>query len=139
MDTITLGTGILRWSRHERITDRYGTVNLDHAPDGADFDPTRFDTAPIGTRGRLVAVILCTRRSPHCGDWARGFAPTTPAVGEEITLGVGTLIVTDSDHGRTEIGLTPDDGRTHDWLAPEALYRCHSQTVRLELRPDRQR
>jgi hypothetical protein len=139
MDTIALGTGILRWSRHERITDRYGTVNLDNAPDGADFDPARFDTAPIGTRGRLVAVILRTRRSPHCGDLARGFGPTTPAVGEEVTLGVGTLIVTDSDHGRTEIGLAPDDGRTHDWLTPEALYRCHSQTVRLELRPDGQR
>lgn len=99
MDTITLGTGILNWSRHERITDRYGTVHLNHAPDGADFDPAPFDTVPVGTRGQLVAVILRARRSTHCADLARGLAPTTPAVGEEVTLGVGTLIVAGSDHG----------------------------------------
>lgn len=138
METTVLGTGALSWRTHERQTDRYGTINLDRAPHSADFDPIPFTTAPTGTRGRLVAVVLTARRSPHCGDWARGIAPTTPIVGDEITLGTGTLIVEQSAHGTTEIGLTPDDGRRHDWLDPHALYRCHSQTVRLELRPDQQ-
>ncbi|KAA2253298.1 hypothetical protein F0L68_33345 [Solihabitans fulvus] len=136
MDSIVLGTGILRWQRYERQTDRYGTVNLDRAPYGESVDLTPFDTAPVGTRGRLVAVIVDTRRSPHCGDLARGITPTTPQAGEEITLGTGTLFVQEFDHGSTEIGLAPDDDRYEDWLDPQALYRCHSQTVRLELRSD---
>lgn len=59
-----------------------------------------------------------------------------PTVGDQITLGTGTLFVAASPDGITEIGLTPDDARAHDWLDPHALYRCHSQTVRLEFRPD---
>ncbi|MEV6603483.1 hypothetical protein [Kutzneria sp. NPDC051319] len=83
----------------------------------------------------MVAVILDTRASPHCGDLARGLSPHTPTVGDEIALGTGTLFTEDTDAVITEIGLRPDDGPTHDWLNPEALYRCHSQTVRLELHP----
>jgi hypothetical protein len=57
-------------------------------------------------------------------------------VGEEITLGSGTLFTeTDPDTGLpTAVGLAPDDGRDEDWFDPRALYRCHDQTVRLELR-----
>ena len=79
-----------------------------------------------------------TRRSGHCGDIARSLAPVTPSVGEEITLGAGTLFTdTDADLGLpTAVGLAPDDHRDTDWLDPRALYRCHNQTVRLELRID---
>lgn len=131
-DTTILGTGILRWATDERITDRYGTVTLDRALAGHPTDLTVFTTAPIGARGRLVAVILRTRPSPHCGDLVRGLAPTTPTVGEQIALGTGTLIRGQTLHEGTEIGLAPDDGRDHDWLDPHALYRCHNQIVRLE-------
>lgn len=117
MDTIALGTGILRWSRHERIADRYGTVNLDHAPDGADFDPTRFDTAPIGTRGRLIAVILCTRPLPALWGLGARVSPPPPAVRR---LG-GQPVV-----GAAVVGCEADLG-----AAVVGVGDCHSQTVRL--------
>jgi hypothetical protein len=42
---------------------------------------------------------------------------------------------TDPDLGiPNAVGLAPDDRRHADWLDPRALYRCHNQTVRLELR-----
>ncbi|WP_030472510.1 hypothetical protein [Lentzea aerocolonigenes] len=42
---------------------------------------------------------------------------------------------TDADLGvPTAVGLAPDDDRDTDWLDPRALYRCHNQTVRLEVR-----
>ncbi len=138
MDNIVLGTGVLNWHPDERRTDRYGTVYLNRAPDDHTFDPVRFDDPPVGTRGRLVAVILATRPSFHVGDWSRGHTPTTPTAGEEITLGTGTVFVEPSRYGTTEIGLRPDDDRDTAWLDPAALYRCHEQTVRLELRPDGQ-
>ncbi|SFQ74430.1 hypothetical protein SAMN05421810_1185 [Amycolatopsis arida] len=134
---VELGRGQLWWPRFERQTDRYGTVLLCTGPDGEDY--ASFESAPVGTRGQLVAVVLETRPSVHCGDLARGLAPTTPAVGEEITLGAGTVFTeTDPDTGRpTAIGMAPDDGRDEDWLDPRALYRCHNQTVRLEFRAAR--
>jgi hypothetical protein len=135
MDIIVLGTGILLWPSHERISDRYGTVTLDSAPDGRGRTPAAFTDPPLGTHGRMVAVVLDTRHSPHCGDLVRGLRPRTPTVGDEVALGIGTLFTEDIGPVITEIGLRPDDDRAHDWLAPEALYRCHSQTVRLELRP----
>jgi hypothetical protein len=134
MDTIVLGTGVLLWPRHERISDRYATVTLHHAPNDRDRTPAAFADPPLGTHGRMVAVILDTRHSPHCGDLVRGLRPRTPTVGDEVALGTGTLFTEDIGPVITEIGLRPDDDRTCDWLNPEALYRCHSQTVRLELR-----
>ena len=128
-----IGIGILYWPRDERISDRYGAVTLDRAI-GSDAR-VPFDAVPIGARGRLIAVILATRPSLHCGDLARGIVPTTPTVGDQITLGTGTLFATTSPGSPTEIGLVPDDGRAHDWLDPHMLYRCHSQTVRLEFHP----
>jgi hypothetical protein len=133
MDTIVPGTGILLWPSHERISDRYGTITLDRSPDGRGT-PAAFTDPPLGTHGRMVAVILDTRHSPHCGDLVRGLSPLTPMIGDEIALGTGTLFTEDTGPVITEIGLRPDDDRTCDWLNPEALYRCHSQTVRLELR-----
>jgi hypothetical protein len=135
-ETIQLGLGQLWWPRSERQTDRYGTVFLLTGPDADTYVP--FENAPVGQRGRLVAVVVETRRSGHCGDIARSLAPTTPTVGEEITLGTGTLFTeTDTDLGEpTAVGLVPDDHRDTDWLDPRALYRCHNQTVRLGLRTD---
>lgn len=136
-EVVDLGHGELSWPRFERQTDRYGTVLLRTGPDGEDYVP--FDSAPVGARGQLVAVVLETRRPVHCGDLARGLMPSIPAVGEVITLGSGTLFTeTNPDTGLpSSVGLTPDDGREEDWLDPRSLYRCHSQTVRLELHTDR--
>ncbi len=132
--TIELGQGQLWWPRFERQSDRYGTVFLLTGPDAEDY--VSFENAPVGQPGRLVAIVVETRRSEHCGDIARSLAPVTPTVGEEITLGAGTLFTdTDADLGiPTAVGLAPDDNRDADWLDPRALYRCHNQTVRLELR-----
>ncbi|MGW5646226.1 hypothetical protein ACWEV3_40225 [Saccharopolyspora sp. NPDC003752] len=135
MDIVDLGTGALYWHADERRTDRYGTVHLNKTPEGDTPDPITFGNAPIGTHGRLVAVILDTRPAFHLGDWTQGHTPSTPATGDEITLGTGTLFVEPSRYGNTEIGLRPDDDRDTNWLNPAALYRCHEQTVRLELRP----
>lgn len=132
--TVKLGQGQLWWARFERQSDRYGSVFLLTGPDDEDY--VSFEFAPVGRRGRLVAVVLHTRRSGHCGDLDRGLAPSTPEVGEEITLGTGTLFTDDDSDTRasTAVGVKPDDGRTTAWLDPRALYRCHNQTVRLELR-----
>ncbi|MBB5157445.1 hypothetical protein [Saccharopolyspora phatthalungensis] len=138
MDTVVLGTGRLYWDSDERRTDRYGTVCLTRATRDHTPDLVTFDAAPVGMHGHLVAVVLATRPSPHSGDWARGLYPSTPTVGEEISLGPGRLFLAASHHGNTNIGVKPDDGRDRDWLNPTALYRCHSQTVRLELPPTTQ-
>lgn len=133
-ETIELGLGQLWWPRSERQTDRYGSVLLLAGSDADTY--VSFENAPVGQPGRLVAVVVETRRSGHCGDIARSLAPTTPTVGEEITLGAGTLFTeTDADLDvPNAVGLVPDDHRDADWLDPRALYRCHNQTVRLELR-----
>lgn len=128
----TLGEGVLNWSRGERIGDRYGAIHLSSTPGGEDY--ATWQDAPAGTRGTLVAHVLQTRQSSHTGDLFRGIGPSTPEAGEEITLGTGTLF-TEMDDGVPRIGVEPDDGRETDWMDPAALYRCHSQTVRLEFRP----
>ncbi|WP_217281333.1 phosphoadenosine phosphosulfate reductase domain-containing protein [Kibdelosporangium persicum] len=113
--TIGLGQGQLWWPRFERQSDRYGTVFLLTGPDAEDY--VSFENAPVGRPGRLVAVVVETRRSGHCGDIARALAPTTPTVGEEITLGTGTLFTeTDVDLGvPTAVGLAPADHRDTRW------------------------
>lgn len=130
--TTTLGEGVLNWSRYERIGDRYGAIHLETAPDSEKY--ANWKGAPEGTKGTLVAHVLATRQSGHIGDIFRGIRPSTPEVGEEITLGTGTLF-TEMNDGVPRIGVRPDDGRETDWMDPRALYRCHSQTVRLEFRP----
>ena len=129
--TTTLGQGVLNWSRYERIGDRYGAVHLSTTLDSEEY--ATWEDAPAGTRGTLIARILQTRQSRHIGDIFRGISPSTPEVGEEIALGTGTLF-TEMDDGVPRIGVMPDDGRETDWMDPRALYRCHSQTVRLEFR-----
>jgi hypothetical protein len=135
MKAFDLGTGNLNWHPDERRIDRYGTVHLDQDHDDPYcFDPVQFSEAPVGEDGELIAVVLQTRRSSHIGDLFRGLQATTPEVGDEITLGSGTLFVEDTPYGPIHVGLMPDDGRDNDWLDPDALYRCHEQTVRLEFR-----
>lgn len=129
-----LGEGRLSWSRYERIGDRYGAVFLMADGDSLTPEPTAYvkiEGAPEGQRGRLVAEVVETRDSTHIGDLFRGFFPSTPVIGDLITLGEGTLFVELTDDGATTVGLQPMDGRPTDWLDPEALYRTHEQTVRL--------
>ena len=119
-----LGTGVLDWEREERISDRYGVIKL--------FDQPGEGKRPIRLRhlteahGRLVAVVREARDSPHIGDLFHRIFPSKPEVGEQITLGEGTLFF-DADG----VGLMPDDGRETLWLDIRSLYRVHNQTVTL--------
>ena len=68
----------------------------------------------------------------------RGLAPTIPDLGEKIVLGDGTLFyedMTDSGSNVSLVGLEPDDGREHDWLDVQSLYKLHEQTVDLYFEP----
>lgn len=121
-----IGTGRLSWNRHERVSDRYGAVTLHGSSLGQEVV---INQVPC-VAGRLVAEVIETRQSHHIGDLFRGLAPSTPQVGERIELGQGTLFFEASD-GLTAVGLSPEDDRASDWLDPQALYRVHSQTVRL--------
>lgn len=87
MDTVILGAGTLNWHADERRTDRYGTVHLNRTPSAVDHDatpnPERFNTAPVGAHGRLVAIIVGTRPAHHIGDLARGATPKPAPVDTE--------------------------------------------------------
>lgn len=139
---ILLGMGSLSWLGGERRTDRYGTVMLysedsqgkSIAPDAHVLPAAVLKAA--GSKGKLVCVVLANRESTHIGDLFRGIAPTMPAVGEEITLGEGVLFYDKpADRPIEAIGLKPEDGREHDWLDPNMLYRAHEQTVELYFEP----
>lgn len=135
----TIGTGRLTWPRAERVGDRYGLVGL--LLDGDSWSErdgwVQLDLSAVGQRGSLQATVLETRESNHIGDLFRGFFPSTPDVGEVITLGTGTLFCEPWSRHEPNfgVGLQPDDGRRSDWLNPEALYRAHEQTVRLDFVP----
>ena len=120
---LRVGFGRLSWNPSERVSDRYGTVSLWRLDAN---ERVEIETELSGMTGRLIAVIKGTRKSGHIGDIFRCISPSTPAVGDEIVLGVGTVFYSGSD-----IGLEPQDGRQSDWLDPRALYRCHDQTVEL--------
>jgi len=138
MKRICLGSGTLTWARSERISDRYGSVFL--IRDGDDSTTTTPSVSLItesvaeqhaGQRGKLIAHITAARPSTHIGDLFRGIFPRPQKVGRNITLGVGTLFTEPLEYGGVQIGLRPDDGRSHDWLSPRALYDAHEQTVSL--------
>jgi hypothetical protein len=131
---IELGTGVLSWPRNERVSDRYGTVML-MTDAGARAQYINPASPPVGQRGSLVAEVVETRQSDHIGDAFRGLHPETPEIGDRIELGSGTFFTEPTDFGAVLMGLSPDDGRTSDWLDPKALYRVHNQTVRLLLVP----
>jgi hypothetical protein len=129
-----LGEGVLHRIRGERVTERWGTVYL--APDaGSTERSVRLARAPEGAHGMLVACVTATRVAGyiHVGDHLAGIQ-SLPAVGEEVTLGTGTLFTVRLGR-KNLVGLAPDDGREKRWLSKDAISRCHSQTVRLEFRP----
>ena len=117
-----LGVGVMSWLGSERRSDRYGSVGLFTDPTGEKM-PIKSD---ISGNGELIAVVKETRESHHIGDFFRGLFPSTPNVGDKIILGSGDLFFEDGC-----VGLKPDDGRSHDWLDPEQLYRAHDQTIEL--------
>lgn len=133
-----LGTGILNWSRSERVTDRYGTVHLTQEamvdPMNGNLGYVPMDTRPyVHKHGNLVAIVKQNRHTPHCGDLFRGIYPPDPpvAIGTQLTLGSGTLFEEINDDGGFCVGLKPDKKRDSDWLDPEVLYQLHNQTVEL--------
>lgn len=119
-----LGTGVLVWDAAERRSDRYGQVFLLSSPDSEE----RVDLVQVkaGAHGRLIAIVRETRDSRHVGDLFHNVFPETPKVGQEITLGEGTLFFTNF-----AVGINPDDGRDTLWLDIKELYRAHEQTITL--------
>lgn len=131
-DRIFLIKGNLTWKRDERVTDRYGTINLQQeCPRAYNY---------IGQRGRLVVKVLGTREITHLGDFFRGIYPSIPEIDDEFVLGEGEFFTEeegDSDLGTiTHMGLKPDDNRSNDWLDPHQLYKVHNQYVSLWFEPE---
>jgi hypothetical protein len=137
--TVTvLGEGVLSWPNMERVSDRYGVVDLYLGP-GGDDPCVIFDEVTTQTRGTLVAVVLDVLDEwPFQDNHGLGALYKRPAVNEAVPLGVGTLFTEEffSMHGdrpgRILAGVRPDDGRDERWLDPAALSRVHHQRVRLE-------
>jgi hypothetical protein len=121
MDKILIGTGILNWPRFERISDRYGSINLNEPGD------VTIELSSVTGYGQLVAEVKEIRQSRHVGDFCRELSPTTPTLGEILILGEGRVFFDDYN----TVGLKPADGRNSDWLNPKVLYRLHEQTVDL--------
>ncbi len=123
-----IGKGDLNWRRGERVSDRYGSVCL------YELNPTFPEETVKLNRyegyGKLIAIIKETRKSDHIGDMFRGLHPSTPEIDEVIELGEGTIFYGVDEYGDM-VGLKPADNREEDWLNPQSLYRCHSQTVEL--------
>ncbi len=140
INAVLFGSGALNWDGKERRSDRYGSVALVDTNSenklispGASFKK-QIASDYIGRNGALVAKIIETRESTHIGDLFRGFAPSTPSISDHILLGNGKLFIEEYQWA-TAVGLTPEDGRKTDWLNPEALYKCHEQTVELYFIP----
>lgn len=117
-----LGTGVLGWSKDERQTDRYGCVLLFDRPDGDKIISINADHL-VGKRGSLIAIVRDVHPS-HTRNKYTGF--TDPKVGEEITLGSGTLF----EEGDA-VGLTPPNPMKDKWLSYKALMRTYNCTVAL--------
>lgn len=133
---------MLTWVQQERITDRYGTVFLTdcNSLGGREADfvmDVQLVLRLLGQTGTLLVIVQVTRPSTHIGDRTRGIVPRMPKVGEQIVLGSGTLFSEGYPpcSGSLQVGVRPTDGRTADWLSPQALYRAHEQTVRLLFSP----
>ena len=132
-ESLALGDGVLIWQSFERQSDRYGFVRLvqDHEGESQNV-PLSLENSE-GRVGRLIAEVLETRQPTRMCDVYRGLFTEKPDKGELILLGTGTLLA-GKDHA---VGCEPEDGRETDWLDPDALYRCHGQTVRLHFVPNR--
>ena len=137
-EKILIGTGGLNWFTNERVTDRYGTVNMmlnntnneQIAENACLFDD--IIKQYIGKKGKLICKVLQTRQSTHIGDIIHGLYPSTPNIGDEIELGEGFLFL---EYSKKEdiwkVGLKPEDDRDTFWLNPKSLYKLHEQTVDL--------
>lgn len=117
-----LGTGMLDWEREERISDRYGLVELFLRPG----ELVKLNRVTEQLHGKLVAIVREARVSHHIGDLFHDVRPTIPEVGERVELGTGAIFFEDD-----AVGLVPDDHRGTLWLNIRALYRLHNQTVTL--------
>jgi|SRR3989344_4564585 len=127
-----LGTGVLGWDKHERVSDRYGRIYLLHSPDSGEL--VELTHLKCGVRGRLIAIVKETMKSRYTGDFFHGISSKTPKVGKKIILGEGTLFFRDyydrvGEYHR--VGLQPDDGRETLWLDISAIYEASDQTVTL--------
>ncbi len=134
-ECVVLGEGQLNWNRSERVSDRYGAIGLyndAHWQAGEDSTPLHCQIY-AGERGVLRAVVLETRDADHIGDLTHGWHVGGANVGDVYDLGEGVLFF-DHDLGE-KVGVKPEDGRDTLWLDGPTLYRCHSQTVRLEFVP----
>ena len=143
--TILLGRGVLNWSKHERVSDRYGAVTLSEKSGGyfgaeeeaginVPFVPLAAVPDMGWALGSLFAIVKETRTSAHVGDFFRGVFPVTPVVGENIPLGTGRIFWENTDYGALSVGVKPED-REYPWMDVEKLYRCHDQTVELYFTP----
>jgi hypothetical protein len=131
-----LGEGILTWPPEERTLGRFGSVQLSLG----DGRFANFASAPVGALAEMTATVLNVRHAVIPVDPVRQLAPTLPACGEVIKLGIGWVFQPDlSGLGVIAIGLAPiaEFWRGNEWLSPTALYRAHNHHVRLELHPYR--
>ena len=117
-----LGTGVLDWERGERISDRYGLVELFRGPGSL----VELNQVTVRLHGKLIAIVREVREPSHIGDFFHGVKPSIPEVGERVELGIGAIFF---EAGA--VGLMPDDHRSTLWLDIRALYRVHRQTVTL--------
>jgi hypothetical protein len=131
------GHGIFTWDGGERRSTRYGAFVLSCEPvESNDRTAAYLDLKVLraleGKRVHVRCVVVAARKSGHIGDLAHGIFPTTPEVGEEVDLGVGTLRLEPAPFdGLTQVTLVPGDGRDRVWIDPHKLYRLHDQTVDL--------
>lgn len=80
-----LGRGYITFNGIERRSDRYGTVRLYDGDDNVFLESQEYE----GKLGRLVAVIVETRKCDHVGDVHRNIYPPKQLhpVGSEFVLG----------------------------------------------------
>lgn len=137
---ILMGKGVLSWAPHERRGDRYGAIFLmqEGTNSFSGYEaPTKLVGIPAAHQlGRLIVVVTEARKSTHIGDLFHGVFPSTPDIGEEITLGKGCLTYDKCKYGYHHIGLAPEDDRKTQWLDIHALYRVHEQSVELYFEPE---
>jgi hypothetical protein len=138
---ILIAKGALTWNAPERRSDRYGTVYVhdlnseEKKINSGSIMLNEIIKSLVNKKGTLLCEVLETRQSTHIGDLFHGVFPVTPAVGETVILGEGTLF-TEEQFNSFVVGLKPADGRTELWLDINKLYRVHEQTVNLYFQPD---
>jgi len=127
-------SGVFTWNRHERVSNRYGSFTMSDEYEAVVlFDRQRIE-ALVGKRVRITCKVTKTRQSEHIGDLFLGVFPSTPAVGEVVELGVGTLRLENDEQSQTpSIVLEPGDGRDELWMDPDKLFRLHEQNVEVTI------